>query len=336
MIRIAVDAMGGDYAPKITVEGAMLAVKKFNDITITLYGDENKIKPFLTDSTRINVVHTADFIDMGEKDPIKQIRNNRKSSLCLTFKALKEEEADCAVTSGPTQAVVVGAHLIVKRLENMSRVGLCPILPSVDGKSKLLLDVGANVELRSEHILELAIYASVAAKEYLKIENPVVGLLNIGTEPGKGRQLDKETFDLLSNNEHINFYGNVEPKEILTNECDVLVTDGFTGNMVLKTLEGTAKGTGLILAQEIKKTFFGKIGYLFMKKNLKNYKKRLSADEVGGAMICGIQKPVVKAHGSSDAYAFSNAIKQVRELVLADVVNKVASKLPKENVENEQ
>ncbi len=328
MIKIAVDAMGGDFGCATTVKGAMMAIKKFKDIEIVLYGRENEIKPLLTDSTRISIIHTDSAVDMGEKDPVKQIRNNRESSLVLSMKSAKDGETQAVVTAGPTQAVVVGAHLIIKRLPQMSRVALCPVIPSIDKRGKLMLDVGANVELKPEHILDLAIFASVSAKVILNVDSPKVGLLNIGTEPGKGRELDKETFKLLTDSPRINFVGNIETKEILTNECEVLITDGFTGNMVMKTMEGVAKGTGILLAEEIKATLGGKLGYLLMKKNLKNYKKRLDASEIGGAMIMGINVPVIKAHGSSDDYAFYNAIRQARLLVQSEVISKVVTSLP--------
>ncbi len=328
MIKIAVDAMGGDFSCETTVNGSMQAVKKFKDIEIVLYGDENQIKPLLTDSKNISIVHTDSAVDMGEKDPVKQIRNNRKSSLVLALRSAKEGETQAVVTAGPTQAIIVGAHLIIKRLPQMSRVALCPIIPSYDGRGKLMLDVGANVELKADQLLDLAVFASVAAKEFLNVESPKVGLLNIGTEPGKGRDLDREIFTLLTDSPRINFFGNVETKEILTNECDILITDGFTGNMVMKTMEGVGKGMGMLLKQEIKSSLGGKIGYLFMRKNLKNYQKRLDASEIGGAMIIGINVPVIKAHGNSTAYAFSNAIRQARSLVANDVINKVTAALP--------
>ncbi len=328
MIKIAVDALGGDFGLETTVPGSMLAIKKFKDIEIILYGDEEKIKPLLTNNERISVVHTTNCVSMGEKDPVKAIRNNRDASLVMALRAGKNKEADAVVSSGPTQCVIVGAHLIVRKLESMSRVALCPIIPSVDGKGRLLLDVGANVELRPEHIVDLSIFASVVSKEILGVKEPLVGLLNIGTEPGKGRDVDKETFYALEACEHIKFFGNVETKDILTSECNVLVTDGFTGNMVMKTMEGTAKAMGSMLKHEIKLSLGGKLGYLFMRKNLKRYAKRLDASEIGGAMIFGISIPVVKAHGSSDAFAFSNAIKQARSMVENDVIGKVLSALP--------
>ena len=330
MIRIAVDGNGGDYGLETTVIGSMMAVKKFPNLEITIFGDEDKIKELLTDSTRINVVHTKETISMGEKDPVHAIRRQKDASLCLAMKACKNGEADACVTSGPTQCVVVGAHLLVRRLPQMERVALCPFLPNMDGHPRLLLDVGANVELRKEHIGSLAIFASVVSKEVLGVKNPKVGLLNIGSEPGKGREIDKETYYYLQDLEGINFYGNVEPTEMVDCPTDIVVTDGFTGNICMKSIEGTAKSMGKMLTQEIKSSLGGKIGYLFMRKNLKRFKERMSTKKVGGAMIFGLGKVVVKAHGNSDPEAYFNAIRLAKEMVENDVINKVVEKLPKE------
>lgn len=329
MIKIAVDAMGGDFLCKTTVGGAMEAIKEFKDIEITLYGDKTEIDKYLTNDERITIVHTPKYVDMGEHNPVSYIRRNPDASLCMALKAGHDGEADAVVSAGPTQCVIVGAHMIVKKLKQMSRVALCPIIPSVDGRGRLMLDVGANVELRPEHIVDLAIFATTISHEILGVENPRVGLLNIGTEPGKGREVDNLTYEALEANENVNFYGNVETKEILTSDCDIFITDGFTGNMVMKTMEGTAKAMGSMLSQEIKSTIRGKIGALFMMKNLKRFKRRMDASEIGGAMIIGIPVPVVKAHGSSNAYAFKNAIRQARNMVKTDLINKVVSHLPK-------
>ena len=330
MIRIAVDGNGGDYGLETTVIGSMMAVKKFPNLEITIFGDEEKIKELLTDSTRINVVHTSETISMGEKDPVRAIRHQKDASLCLAMKACKNGEADACVTSGPTQCVVVGAHLLVRRLPQMERVALCPFIPNMDGHPRLLLDVGANVELRKEHLGSLAIFASVVSKEVLGVKNPKVGLLNIGSEPGKGREIDKESYYYLESLEGINFYGNVEPTEMVDCPADIVVTDGFTGNICMKSIEGTAKNMGKMLTEEIKSSLAGKIGYLFMRKNLKRFKERMSTKKVGGAMLFGLGKVVVKAHGNSDAEAYFNAIRLAKEMVENDVINKVVEKLPKE------
>ena len=315
MIRIAVDGYGGDFGLETTVLGSMMAIKKFPNIEITIYGDEDRIKELLTDSTRITVVHTKETISMGEKDPVHAIRHQKDASLCLAMKACKNGEADACVTSGPTQCVVVGAHLIIRRLPQMERVALCPFVPNLDGHPRLLLDVGANVELRKEHLGSLAIFASVVSKEILGVKEPKVGLLNIGSEPGKGREIDKEAYYYLKDLEGINFYGNVEPTEMVDCPADVVVTDGFTGNICMKSIEGTAKTMGKMLSSEIKSSLGGKIGYLFMRKNMKRFKERMSTKKVGGAMLFGLSKVVVKAHGNSDPESYFNAIRLAKEMV---------------------
>ena len=332
MIKIGVDANGGDLGVEATVPGAMRAVSMFKDIEIVLYGDENKIKPLLTNNERISIVHTDVTMDMGEHDPVRAVRTMRNSSLDMVMYAAKNKEVDAVVTSGPTQCVIMAAHLIIRRLPCMERVALCPIIPNMDGNPRLLLDVGANVELRPEHIGQFAVFATVAAKEVLGIKDPTVGLLNIGSEPGKGREQEKFCYDYLNTVQSINFKGNVEPDQLINCPTNIVVTDGFTGNIAIKTLEGTAKGMGQMLKQEIKASIGGKIGYLFMRKNLGRFSKRMNSKEVGGAMIFGVGAPVVKAHGNSDGYAFSSAIKQVYNMVKSDLINKVIAALPKEEV----
>lgn len=326
-MKIAVDAMGGDYGLETTIPAAMKAVKDFKDIEIVLYGDEEKIKPLLTNTERITIVPTKTVLDMGEHDPVRAIRNNRDSSMVCALRAGKNKEVDAVVSNGPTQCLIVGAHLVVRKLEQMSRVALCPIIPSKDGKGRLLLDVGANVELKPEHLHELAVVAQIVAKEVLGKENPKVGLVNIGQEEGKGRIQEQETYELFKNSKDINFYGNIEPNYVLNSDCDIFVTDGFTGNIVIKSIEGTAKVMGQILTEEIKSSLGGKIGYLFMRKNLRRFKKRMDTSEVGGAMVLGVGVPVVKCHGSSKAYDFYCAIRQARVMVLNNVVEKVKEKL---------
>lgn len=324
MIKIGIDAMGGDDAPEITVKGSMDAIKRFNDIELVLYGDESKIKKYLTDSTRISIVHTEKFLDMGEHNPVLSFRKDPDTSLALALKAGANKEVDAVVSAGPTQALVVGSHMLVKKIPEMKRVALAPILPSADGKGRILLDVGANTELKPEHYLEFARYAMIIAKEIMGVNDPKVGLLNIGTEEGKGRELDQEAYKLLKEELKDSFKGNIEPKELMFTDCDIMLSDGFTGNMVIKTFEGTAKACGYFIKKEIKSSLMAKIGALFMKKALKNFKKRFDSSEIGGAMICGVKIPVVKAHGSSDQFAYMNAIRQARSLVEKDVINKVS------------
>lgn len=330
MVKLAIDVMGGDHAPLEIIKGVEMALERYSDLEVVLFGDEDIIKANLPESNRVTIVHTPDKIDMGEEDPIGEIRRNRESSLVKAFQAVRNKEVDGVVTAGPTQGTVVAAHLIIRRIKGMKRVALCPRLPELGGKSRFLLDVGANTELKSEHLLQLAQYASIYAREVAGIKNPLVGLLNIGTEPGKGRELDKETYELLKNDPNVNFYGNVEAKEIFSTECDILLTDGYTGNMVMKTCEGVAKAVGTFLKTEIN-SFGKKLGYLFMRKVFKKFKKTLSPDEIGGANLFGVDGIVVKAHGSSDAYAFSNAINQARLAVLGNVVEKMKKIIEEEH-----
>lgn len=327
MIKIAVDAMGGDYGIETTVPAAEMAVKKIKDIEIVLYGDEAQIKSKLKNPERISIVNTTQVLDMGEHDPVRAIRNNRDSSMVVALRAGKNNEVNGVVSNGPTQCLIVGAHLVVRKLEQMNRVALCPIIPSVDKKGRLMLDVGANVELKPEHYVELAIAAGIVAKEVLGRENPKVGLINIGSERGKGREIDEQAYDLLEANPKVNFIGNIEPDKVLTADCDIYVTDGYCGNLVLKTLEGTAKSMGKMLKEEIKASFGGIFGYLFMRKNLKRFAKRMDSSEVGGAMILGVGNVVVKCHGNSDAYTFYNGIKHAYNMAKNNVVEKFKEEL---------
>lgn len=323
MIRIGVDAMGGDYAPKEQVEGAMLAIKLIPDIEINLYGDEAEIRKYLTNEDRIHITQTNYVIPMGEKNPIKAIKDHPDSSMATALSSLRNNESDAVVSSGATQALISGAHLLVRRMKGFKRTAIAPVIPSVDGRGTILLDSGANLEIRPEHMLQQAYFAVVYAKEVLNRENPVVGLINIGTEDGKGRDLDKEVFTLFKETDLFEFYGNVEPKQVLNPPCDILISDGFTANIVMKTIEGTAKGMGEILKQQLKSNIFGMIGALFAKKSLHNFKKAISAEEIGGALIYGLYGPVIKAQGASKAYGFYNGIRQAATIVRNEVFPKV-------------
>lgn len=327
MIKLAIDAMGGDYAPKEQVEGSMLAVKNIKDIELTLYGDIKEIKKYLTDDTRIKLVQSEGVIDMGEKDPIRAIRSNRNSSMALALSSVRNKENDGIVSSGATQALIAGAHILVGRLKFMKRTAIAPLIPTVNYTNTILLDAGGNLETKPEYMLQQATFATVYASEVMGVKNPKVGLINIGTEPGKGRDLDKEVFELFSKTDKFEFVGNVEPKEVIDPPCEVLISDGFTANIVMKTVEGTAKGLGTILKQEITKGIFGKIGSLLVMKNLKRFKNRLSAEEIGGAMIYGLRGVVVKAQGSSKARGFASGIRQAATIVRQDVLSKVKAQL---------
>jgi len=333
MYRIAVDAMGGDFAPKEQVLGAMLAIKKIPDIEIILYGDEEQIKPLLTSNERISIIHAPFVIPMGEKNPIQTIKANKDtSSMARALQSLRSDEADAVVSSGATQALISGAHILVRRMQGFKRTAIAPLIPSVSGKSTILLDSGANVTIKPEYMLQQAYFAKIYAEEILGVENPKVGLINIGTEPGKGRELDNEAYQLFSQTDLFDFYGNVEPKEVLDPPCDILISDGFTANIVMKTIEGTAKGMGKLLKKHLTSTFFGKIGALLAKKNLNDFKKSISAEEIGGAVIYGLYKPVIKAQGASRMYGFYNGIRQAADICRTGVFEKVRTYLESQKV----
>lgn len=325
MIKIAVDAMGGDFAPKQIVEGVNLAIKEHQDIEIILFGQEPQIRKYLIDNSRVTIVHSEDFLEMGVQDPIKEYRTNPNHSLFLAMKAVKEEKAQAIVSAGPTQALVVGGHFVLRRIKGMKRVAIAPFIPDFQGRTRILLDSGANVDFRPEHLLDFAIVASIIAKSYLNIDKPKVGLVNIGSEEGKGREADVEAFNLLKENKYVNFSGNVEPKEALTADVDVLVTDGFTGNIVMKSYEGAVKAFTDAIKEHVKKSFKAKMGGLLMKGVFSDIKENMNPDKVGGAIVVGVNGILIKAHGSSNALAFSNAIRQARSMAKEDIINKIVS-----------
>ncbi len=322
MIKLAIDAMGGDFAPEQIVKGVNLAIKKHPDLELVLYGNPDAIKKYLIPNDRITIIDSPRVIDMGCHNPIAEVRNNRDSSLVMAFRAVRERMVDGVVTAGPTQAVIAAAHVHVGRIKGMKRCALCPTIPTFKENGTLMLDVGANTDIRPEHIAQYTQYANFYAQEVKGIKDPKIYLLNIGTEEGKGRELEQLTYDLLKTLP-INFCGNVESKEILTTDADIIVTDGFTGNIAMKAFEGTAKGMGALLKKEIKSSLGGIIGYLFMKKNLKRFQEHFNPDNVGGASLFGVDGTVIKAHGSSSDKAFANAITLAYKSVKGDVVNKM-------------
>jgi len=334
MIKIGLDAMGGDHGAKEMVPGAVQAIKNNKDLEIVLFGREEEINKYLTNKERITIVDCKDVMDMGEHNPVGAIRTMTDSSLVKTLRAGANKEVDGCVTCGPTQCVVVGAHLIIRRMEGFKRPCLATVIPSLTTGKTVVLDCGANLEVRPEQMVEQAHFASVYSKEILGKANPSIGLMNIGTEVGKGREFDQECFEALKNS-GLNFYGNVETKDILEPPTDILISDGFTTNMVIKTMEGTAKTMGKMLKINLMHGFFGKIGALLSLNNLKRFKKEINPDEVAHAMIFGLRSPLFKAHGSSERYAVTCAIQTCYDVCKKDVLNKVHEKLLSERVVEE-
>jgi glycerol-3-phosphate acyltransferase PlsX len=330
MIKLAIDAVGGDFAPEQIVKGVNLAIKNHDDLELVLYGKSEEIKKYLKESPRITIVESPRVIDMGEHNPIAEVRNHRDSSLVMAFRAVRDKEVDGVVTAGPTQCVIAAAHVHVGRIKGMKRCALCPTIPTFREGGTLMLDVGANTDIRPEHIAQYTQYANFYAQEVKGIKNPKIYLLNIGTEEGKGRELEQQTYELLSKLP-INFCGNVESKEILTTDADIIVTDGFTGNVFLKTTEGLGKFVKRTLTESLKKNIFTKIGALGALPSIKKFSKAMDYKQYGGALFLGVKKPVVKAHGSSDEYLFYYTIKQSQKFVESRAVEKMKEEFEKIN-----
>ncbi|MEN1966912.1 phosphate acyltransferase PlsX [Lentibacillus sp. N15] len=312
-MRIAIDAMGGDHAPKEMVLGAMEAVAKIDSLEITLIGDQEKISPYLTNDKSIDVIHTTEVIT-GEDEPVRAVRRKKNSSLVLMAKEVKEQRADACISAGNTGALMSAGLFVVGRIPGIDRPALSPTLPTIDGKGFLLLDVGANVDAKAHHLVQYAIMGSIYTEKVRSIHHPTVGLLNVGTEDGKGNDLTKKAFAQLKE-APVNFIGNVEARDILDSAADVVVTDGFSGNIALKTVEGTALSMFSMLKQTFMSSFKTKLAAGMVKQDLKGLQTKLDYSEYGGAGLFGLAAPVIKAHGSSNQRAVFNAIKQACHMI---------------------
>ena len=322
MKKIAVDAMGGDHAPQALVEGVNQAIQEFKDIEVILYGDEAKIKQYLTATERVSIVHTDEKIN-SDDEPTRAIRRKKQASMVLAAHAVKNGEADAMLSAGNTGALLASGYFIVGRIKVIDRPGLMSTLPTLDGKGYDMLDLGANAENTPTHLHQYAIMGAYYAENVRGIKRPRIGLLNNGTEESKGDPLRKETYQLLAADPSLNVVGNVEACGLMDGGADVIVTDGFTGNAVLKTMEGTALG----LFKQLKTVLSGgglkaKIGAFLLKNDLRGLKKTLDYSDVGGAVLFGLQAPVVKTHGSSDAKAVYSTIRQIRTMLETDVIRK--------------
>lgn len=310
-MRIAVDAFGGDNAPLEIIKGASAASLEYS-VEITLTGNSEIINKIIRENSLkffgvLKIVHTADVISMHD-EPTSLVRAHSESSMALAFKELSENRADAFVSAGSTGAVVVGGTLIVKRIKGIKRPALGGLIPSPD-KPYLLLDMGANADCRPEMLEQFGIMASVYMEKVEGRQSPKIGLLNIGTEDTKGDTLRQETYKLLSN-APINFIGNVESREMPKGICDAVITDGFTGNIALKLIEGSTMTLFKLIKNIFYKSLPNKLAALVLKRDLYGLKKTMDSSEVGGAPLLGVNKPVIKAHGSSDARAIKNAIHQ--------------------------
>ncbi|MDQ0350587.1 glycerol-3-phosphate acyltransferase PlsX [Alkalibacillus filiformis] len=319
-MKIAIDAMGGDHAPEAVVEGAKQAIEHYNDLSITLFGDEEQIKPLLGDTyERITIHHTTEKIE-NDDEPVRVVRKKKNASMVLMAEAVKNNEADACISAGNTGALMSTGLFKVGRIKGIERPALSPTLPTIDGQGFLLLDVGANVDAKPQHLLQYAIMGSIYVENVRNVQNPKVGLLNVGTEDQKGSELTKKAFELMSD-APINFIGNVEARDLLNGVADVVVTDGFSGNIALKSIEGTALSMFSMIKDTFTQNMKTKLAAAMVKSDLKGIKNQLDYSEYGGAGLFGLAAPVIKAHGSSNGRAIFSAIKQTYDLVEKDVVH---------------
>lgn len=329
MKTIIVDMMGGDNAPLETVKGVGRAIKELDpEVSYILVGDQVEIERIARENDitldRCEILHTEEVITMQD-DPISVVRGKETSSMSLGLKLLKEGKGDAFVSTGNTGALFTGANLIVRKVKGVKRPAIASLLPLQP--PVLLADSGANVVATPEYLEQFAIMGSAYMKSVMGVENPRVGLLNNGEEEHKGTELQIETYKVLRANEDINFVGNIEGNRVMQDTCDVIVADGFTGNIFLKTLEGLGK----MMLKTLKNTLYAKLrtraAGLLIKNEMKAMKKAFDAGELGGAPILGIAKPVIKAHGSSNAKAFKNAIRQAIAYSDTDFASQLESAL---------
>ncbi len=330
-MKIIVDGFGGDNAPEAIVEGVILALGKYDDISVVLTGDQEKLSSLVAgrENGRIEYFHTTEIIT-NDDVPTEAIRTKKDSSLVKALEYLKEED-DCIgmVSAGSTGAVLTGATLKVGRIRGITRPALCPILPTVKGGNVLLIDCGANADCKAPMLVQFAIMGTAYAKAVLGIENPRVALLSNGTEDKKGNEMTHEAFGLLKECESINFLGNMEGREILSGDYDVVVSDGFSGNVALKSLEGTAISVLKLMKQEIMKGGLrAKLGAVLLKPTFAKLKKVLDYGESGGAAFLGVIKPVIKSHGASKAKSICASLGQVRDMHNGKIIDSIKAGLP--------
>ena len=335
-MKIIIDAMGGDHAPEEIVKGAVLARKQLG-YDLILVGREADIRRCLAaegaeNDPGITVHHAPDVIDMND-DPTAAIRRKKESSMVVALNLLKDGEGDAVVSAGSTGALLTGATLIVRRIKGIRRAALAPALPNL-GAGALLIDCGANAECTPDQLVQFAHMGSLYAQRMLHVDAPRVALLNNGTEEHKGTPLQQESYQLLKNTQ-LNFVGNVEASQVLFGEVDVIVTDGFSGNILLKSIEGTAKFMSGMMKDMFKRNFLTKLAALACRSGIQDFKKKMDYRETGGTLLLGLRKPVVKAHGSSDELAFYHAVRQAVNAVEANITQDIQDNIEKMAVPKE-
>lgn len=326
-MKIAIDAMGGDNAPSAIVSGSILALNEV-DSDILLIGKEDIIKKELekntTDFKRIEIVNAEDVITNEDK-PVQAVRRKKNSSMVVGFDLLKNNEVDAFVSAGNTGALLAGSLLRIGRIKGIDRPALAPIYPTKKGFS-ILIDAGANTDCKPRNLLEFGVMGSIYLEKVLNIKKPKVGIVNIGTEEGKGNKLVNDAYYVMKNST-MNFYGNVEARNIPDGIVDVIVCDGFVGNIILKLTEGVAMNLTSMLKDVFTKNFLSRVGALIVKGGLKEFKSRLDYTEYGGAPLLGVKRPVIKAHGSSNEKAIKNAIKYGEIFGKKGVIENIAEEI---------
>ncbi|MGL5714506.1 MAG: phosphate acyltransferase PlsX [Paraclostridium sp.] len=323
-MRIVIDGMGGDNAPKSNVEGVVSAIKEYG-INIMITGDkdilEKEFSNYEFDKSKLGIVHTTEIVENEDK-PVKAIRSKKDSSMVVALRLVKENKADAVVSAGNTGALLAGGLFVVGRIKGVDRPCLCPAIPNVKGSMTLIADGGANADCKPKNLVEFAGMSNIYAKKVLGIENPRVALANVGLEEGKGNDLVKKSYEELKQLD-LNFIGNMEARELINSYTDIVVCDGFTGNILLKSAEGIAMSVLGLLKETFLASTKGKIGAMLLKDDLRNLKSMMDYSEYGGAPLLGVKGGVIKAHGSSDGKAIKNAINQAIKFSEGDVVKDI-------------
>ncbi len=331
-MKIAVDAMGGDFAPQSVIEGVLQARSELTDVEFTLYGDEAQIKPLIDDMTRLTIVHTTEKIT-SEDEPVRAIRRKKQASMVLAAQAVKDGEADALFSLGNTGALLAAGLFVIGRIKGIDRPGLMPTLPAINSDLGFnMLDVGANAEAKPEHLHQYGLMGNFYAQDVRGIQKPRIGLLNNGTEAGKGDELHKAAHQLLADDLTLNFIGNVEASELLKGVADVVVTDGITGNATLKAIEGTAT----IVMSQVKHAIMDagvkeKIGGLLLKKSVGGIRDKFDTSVYGGAVLLGLKAPVVKAHGAADGRTVYYTVRQIHAMLANQTIQKVIDYFDQQN-----
>ncbi len=341
-MRIIVDAMGGDNAPQAPLAGALDAAKEYG-VEVILVGRGEEILQALKDQgidtlpKGVEIANADEVVDMHD-DPASVIKKKKNSSMVIGLQMLKDGAGDAFVSAGSTGALLSAATLIVKRVKGIRRAAMGPMIPTKAGGNAVLIDCGATADATPEFLLQFAFMGSYYAKKMLGLSNPRVGLLNIGAEDSKGGELQKTVYPLLQKAGeagYINFIGNVEAREVPLGGADVVVSDGFSGNVLLKGIEGTAMFMASMMKAMFKKNLLTKLAALVCKSGINDFKKKMDSRETGGTLLLGLTKPVIKAHGSSDAYAIKNAIRQAKAAAEADIAGDIAANIDKMMVPKE-